>query len=136
MTTKFNSFQEFFNELTENTKDVTKDDSLLLLFRGQKDSTWDLLPKIAREDFNFIGPNFLFKENELIDEFQRLSRPHINQDILLNQWDLLALAQHHGLPTRLLDWTSNPLVALYFAFVEKDDKVKDRNGLDASNRQK
>ena len=57
----FNSFKEFFYELTDDTKDITKDDSLLLLFRGQKDSTCDLLPKIARKDLNFVGPDFLTK---------------------------------------------------------------------------
>jgi hypothetical protein len=126
MIDSFNSFQAFFDELTSLTEDFSKDDPLILLFRGQKDSTWDLLPRIGRKDLKFIGPEFLQEEAEIIDEFQRLSRPYIGIDLISDPWDLLALAQHHGLPTRLLDWTSNPLVALYFAFFEKDDRIKDR----------
>jgi hypothetical protein len=122
----FNSFNDFFVKLTDITKEITKDDNLLLLYRGQKNSSWDLLPKIARKEYNFIGPDFLTKEKDLVEEFQRLSRPYTNSDLLTNAWDLLSLAQHHGLPTRLLDWTTNPLVALYFAFKEKDTKVKTR----------
>jgi hypothetical protein len=122
----YDSVSEFIKELFEDTKDIEKDDNLLLLYRGQKDATWNLLPKIARKEYNFVGPDFISKERDLIDEFHRLSMPYISKEMISNQWDLLSIAQHHGLPTRLLDWTTNPLVALYFAFKEPDNNIKNR----------
>lgn len=126
MSEPYESFNEFLTELLDVTKNNSKNDPLLVLYRGQRDSKWHLLPKIARSDYGFIGENFLLKEREILDEFKRLSLPYINSDIFSNDWDLLSIAQHHGLPTRLLDWTTNPLVALYFAFKDKDDEIKER----------
>ncbi|MDO3627650.1 FRG domain-containing protein [Mucilaginibacter sp. BT774] len=95
----------------------------LLLYRGQEDADWRLMPRIARLS---VTTGFTDRENDLIEEFKLQGRSWIPNDVLNNPWDLLALAQHHGLKTRLLDWSSNPLVALWFAF-EKESTVKKRS---------
>src|SRR5690606_7748069 len=53
-------------------------------------------------------------EAHILRNFVRHSRPYLPADPT-NEWELLVIAQHHGVPTRLLDWSYSPLVAAHFA---------------------
>jgi len=83
------------------------------LFRGQLDADWGLVPKVGRDAFKDILPSSS-NEELLLDSWKRYAG-HLLTSVPIDNWDWLSLAQHHGLATRLLDWTKNPLVALYFA---------------------
>ncbi len=80
------------------------------LFRGQPCNK-PLLPKIARKN---PKKNTTVMEKIMINELRRRGTLFIGKD-LADDWDLLIYAQHFGMATRLLDWTSNPLAALWFA---------------------
>jgi len=83
-----------------------------VLFRGQR-SNWPLLPRIARLTLR-PDDDLLSAEKRMFEDFQRQALPFIGV-APKSDWDWLALAQHHGMATRLLDWTLNPLAALWFA---------------------
>ena len=54
-------------------------------------------------------------EEHILRNFIRYSRAHLDAGRPHNDWEMLVTAQHHGVPTRLLDWTYSPLVAAFFA---------------------
>jgi type I restriction enzyme M protein len=86
-------------------------------FRGVSSSTYELIPKIGRHT---ISASFKI-EQQILELFRDNSLPYLAK-MPQNNWEWLALAQHHGLATRLLDWTRNPLTATYFA-VEKENET-------------
>lgn len=109
-----NSFVEFHNLM----KDLP---TAKHLFRGQQNFAWDLKPKIARGGFEKAVPSN-FQEETILDSWLRYSEQLISNKPK-DRWDELTLAQHYGLATRLLDWTTNPLVALFFATCDFDNNV-------------
>ena len=118
---------------------IEKHDGSPFIYRGVRSTSYDLIPKLGRCGYDAAQMDG--EEQALLRGFKDQAVPYLDF-VPENDWDWLALAQHHGLPTRLLDWTRNPLVAAYFAVERKADgdslvyaycnenNIKMRKGLD------
>ncbi len=116
-----NDVSEYIKAITQVNDTDPKDEfnrPKELLFRGQSDESYELIPSLGRYK-NGRG-DLCFVERNMI-ETAKYKMPNVfTRD--LAPIELLTLLQHYGIPTRLLDLTENALVALYFACEQSMDK--------------
>ena len=89
------------------------------VFRGLGDRDFPLTTSLMR-----LGGDYARVEQHLLRRLQKYAPGALADD--LSEWHWLTIGQHHGLPTRLLDWTRSPLIALHFA--TDDLELFDRDG--------
>ena len=90
------------------------------VYRGAADQKWDLVPSLNR-----VCAHDLSLESHVFRQFRKYGYAELAE--YSGFWSLLPVAQHHGLPTRLLDWTYSPMVAAHFA--TEDTEYYDRDGV-------
>ncbi len=90
----------------------------MLWFRGTASPDYELVPGL-------IWRNQLSDERSYVHDFLVSYRAYV-ESVPDNPWDLWGLMQHHGIPTRLLDWTKSPLQALFFALMQEPDRDGER----------
>jgi len=99
------------------------------LFRGSGDVNWGLASSFDRRFAGVPLDRRMALWDQLIEEFRRgCAEQGVPGGLLDEDRKLWALGQHHGLPTRLLDWTTSPYVAAFFAF--RDHLLRQSPGFD------
>lgn len=126
-TDTYQTWLDFLRDLEDDYLTMSRADRDDVIFRGQTRSSWPLQPTLDRKaEFLTTDHRERFIES-LLTRFQEESYgvpgPHHNVE-RINDFEFIA--RHHGLPTRLLDWSKSPFIAAFFAFDEliripKDD---------------
>lgn len=116
-----NTFQEFLDHVDQGQNSPESS----LWFRGVGKSSFTLAPSLHRHDSVIDSASLLNYESKLLTRFKERSVPYL-QHRIDDVWELLFLMQHYGMPTRLLDWTENPFISLFFAL---SSAKKDAHGV-------
>lgn len=107
----WDAWEEFFVALEKATSELGFEPGQECFYRGHADGDWALQPTLYRTQPP--GTDLTGLEADLFFEFQARARELHSQH--LADWDVLFFMRHHGVPTRLLDWTESLGVALFFA---------------------
>ncbi len=117
-TIEIKNIDEYLNLISKiNNKAKNSFPNSTPYYRGQANNKWALMPKIARSQRSQINETKLIK---------KIMNMHPTEFEGLNYFNILAKLQHFGAPTRLLDFTENPFIALFFAC--KNDKYENEDG--------
>lgn len=111
-----------------------KKNTRMRIFRGQaQGQPWKLLPKLFRDETMKVS-DIEKLERRLIEAFYKEAL-YLLPSVPTNDFDRVSLAQHHGLPTRLMDWSANPLLGLFFAVETRNPLAPTVWMYDATNKQ-
>lgn len=116
---RIESLKEFTSFIEQALRDSER-----LWYRGCGKALYKLTPSLYRHPHKSTIDEFLEIESSMIRRFRERSMPYLDRP-LSDDWEYLFLMQHFGVPTRLLDWTENPFIALYFALTAAE---MDRGG--------
>ncbi|WP_294352198.1 FRG domain-containing protein [uncultured Clostridium sp.] len=124
-----NSFEEYIHFI----KEYKEKNNCELWYRGHASNAWELKPNLYRNAKMDVGDgkeitrlryNIVNFNNEFKKFKQKVLNEGLSDTLELNDFHLMFIAQHYGMLTPILDWTIDPLVALFFA-VEEANKFND-----------
>ncbi len=103
-------------DFTRLTVEFTEKTGGAVWYRGAGSSEYKLIPSLYRHNSSTDFAAYYKLEKKLLSEFKDRSPPFLTEK-LGSDWEAFFMMQHFGVPTRFLDWTENPFIALYFALI-------------------
>jgi hypothetical protein len=123
---RLDSWWEFKRDLVPEFIDVGMYRRDAYLFRGMRSPRWQLESTFDRTFRHVEAERRAKLFDALLASFRDACRDFgVPEELCRDERRLIALGRHHGLPTRLLDWTSSPYVAVFFAYQEALEEIDD-----------